>query len=98
MAGDFFIRRATPEDAPGILNCLAAAFEPYRTSYSPGGWLDTILTAETVQQRLSSMEILVAVSPDGVVGTIAFAVVDGTEGHLRGMAVLRAWQGRGVGE
>jgi ribosomal protein S18 acetylase RimI-like enzyme len=95
---DFFIREADAEDAPAILNCLAMAFAPYRAGYTPGAWLDTVLTPETLEQRLSSMNILVAVSPqEGVVGTIAFAL-SGDEGHLRGMAVLPAWQGRGVAE
>ncbi len=98
MRYDFFIRAADAEDAPAILNCLATAFEPYRTSYTPGAWLDTVLTPETLQHRLSSMDILVAISPqEGVAGTIAFAA-NGDEGHLRGMAVLPAWQGRGVAE
>jgi len=93
---DFFIREADGEDAPAILNCLAMAFAPYYASYTPGAWLDTVLTPETLQQRLSSMDVLVAVSPqEGVVGTIAFAV-SGDEGHLRGMAVLESWQGREV--
>jgi GNAT superfamily N-acetyltransferase len=42
------------------------------------------------------MDILIAVSPqEGAVGTIAFAETSG-EGHLRGMAVVPAWQSRGV--
>ena len=98
MPDDFFIREADADDAPAILNCLASAFAPYRASYTPSAWLDTVLTPETIQQRLSAMDILIAVSPQtGVVGTIAFAV-SGDEGHLRGMAVLESWQGRGAAE
>jgi GNAT superfamily N-acetyltransferase len=98
MATDYFIRSANAEDAPAILGCLAAAFEPYRSSYTPGAWLDTVLSPETLQERFSSMEMLVAISPqEGVAGTIAFAA-KGDEGHLRGMAVLPAWQGKGVAE
>ena len=98
MPDDFFIREADAEDAPAILNCLAIAFAPYRASYTPGAWLNTVLTPESLQQRLWSMDILVAVSPQtGVVGTIAFAE-NGDEGHLRGMAVLESWQGRGAAE
>ncbi len=96
MKADFFIRAGDADDVPAILSCLAAAFEPYRTRYTPGAWLDTVLTSETLQQRLSSMTVLVAISPgEGMVGTIAFSMASG-EGHLRGMAVLPAWQGRGV--
>lgn len=98
MEADFFIRAGDADDAPAILNCLAAAFEAYRTRYTPGAWLDTVLTSDTLQQRLSSMTVLVAISPgEGIVGTIAFSMAAG-EGHLRGMAVLPEWQGRGVAE
>jgi ribosomal protein S18 acetylase RimI-like enzyme len=95
---DYFIRAATAEDAPEILKCLARAFEPYRSSYTPGAWNDTVLSPETIQQRLESMRILVAVSQDGAVGTIACGSVSADEGHLRGMAVLPSWQGQGVAE
>src|SRR5450755_1337697 len=87
-----------PSDAQGILNCLAAAFEAYRASYTADAYLDTVLTAETVSQRLESMQVFVAVADVRVVGTIACAVYEMTEGHLRGMAVLPEWQGRGLAE
>jgi GNAT superfamily N-acetyltransferase len=91
------IRRATPDDAEAVLNCLHAAFEPYRERYTPEGYRDTTLTPETVRKRMASMAIFVAVAPDGeVVGTIAAAIADAGVGHLRGMAVLPAWQGAGV--
>ncbi len=99
MEADFFIRSADADDAPAILGCLAAAFEPYRTSYTPGAWLDTVLTSETLEHRLATMSVLVAVSPgEGIIGTIALSIAAAGEGHLRGMAVLPAWQGRGVAE
>lgn len=31
-----------------------------------------------------------------IVGTLACHVINGDEGHLRGMAILPGWQGRGV--
>jgi ribosomal protein S18 acetylase RimI-like enzyme len=93
------IRRASGSDARGIVACLAVAFEPYRARYTPGAYLDTVLTMETVQQRLSAMNIFVAVAPDNqIVGTIACAMVNADEGHLRGMAVLPEWLGRGLAE
>lgn len=93
------IRQATAADAPGILNCLASAFEAYRASYTPDAYLDTVLTAETITQRLESMRVFVAVVADKqVIGTIACAMSDVAEGHLRGMAVQPRWQGRGVAE
>jgi hypothetical protein len=84
----FTIRRATIDDSEGILECLASAFTAFRESYTPEGFLDTVLSAETVQQRLQDMDIFVAVRTDGtVIGTIACKVEHEGEGHLRGMAV-----------
>lgn len=86
-------------DAAAILVCLAAAFEPYRTSYTPAAFADTVLTPETVQQRLEAMSIFVGLNGlDEVIGTISCSVVSRGEGHLRGMAVLPRWQGRGIAE
>ena len=101
------IRKATPDDSASILECLRAAFEDYRASYTPMAFADTVLTPEALQNRLARMSVFVAVSESGqVVGTIGCHVVDATgdhatdcathEGHLRGMAVLPAWQGSGV--
>lgn len=93
------VRRAEEQDAPAILACLRAAFEPYRERYTPGAFVDTVLTPERLGTRLQAMRVFVAIAPDGVLaGTIAAAVVDGQEGHLRGMAVAPEWQGRGVAQ
>lgn len=93
----FSIRKATESDAPGILGCLSAAFEGYRSSYTPAGFMDTVLTPETIGRRLEEMVVFVATcEPDHIVGTIACNVVSQDEGHIRGMAVLPAWHGAGV--
>jgi ribosomal protein S18 acetylase RimI-like enzyme len=71
-----------------------------------------VLTPETLQHRLASMSLFVAVSESGeIVGTIGCLVVDplvvnslvvnskkenSCEGHIRGMAVLPALQGASV--
>jgi predicted N-acetyltransferase YhbS len=73
------IRRATPTDSAGILECLRAAFEPYRSSYPPEAFLDTVITPEALRHRLATMSLFVAVSESGeIVGTIACHVVDET--------------------
>lgn len=93
----FSIRKATVEDTQGILECLRAAFEKYRHAYTPGAFLDTVLTPETLLERLANMTVFVATTPLGqVVGTVADNVIRTGEGHIRGMAVRPAWQGTGV--
>jgi ribosomal protein S18 acetylase RimI-like enzyme len=99
MAGpQFSVRRATAEDIAGILQCLRLAFEPYRTRYSPAGFVDTVLTPALLRDRLQTMAVFVALDQSAVVGTIGAAVATAREGHLRGMAVDPARQGSGVAE
>lgn len=96
MEKTYSIRRATPDDAPGILDCLRRAFEPYRESYTAPAFTDTVLTPEALQKRQSEMRILVAAdATNRIIGTIAYKASTG-EGHIRGMAVLPEHQGCGV--
>jgi ribosomal protein S18 acetylase RimI-like enzyme len=91
------INRAMSADIPGILDCLREAFEDYRLLYPPDAYLDTVLTAETLRQRLTKMLVYVAVSSSKqIAGTIACNVLHSEEGHIRGMAVLRKWRGTGL--
>ena len=92
------IRRASREDIPGILACLAASFAPYRAQYTPEGFRDTVLSPEAAARRLCEMTILVAEQEGRIVGTIAHRLETEGEGHLRGMAVLPDFQGQGVAE
>ena len=98
-ARPFTIRRATPADAPGILACLRVAFASYQSSYTAPAYEDTVLTGETLAQRFQFMSILVAVSGSGgIIGTVGCNAVGNGVGHLRGMAVLKDWQGGGVAQ
>jgi len=91
------IRRATKEDAAGILACLRAAFEGYRDLYTSAAFLDTVLTPETLKERFEKMAVFVAVSSaQGIIGTIACGVASEEEGHLRGMAVFPSICGTGI--
>lgn len=91
------IRKATAEDADGILACLAAAFAEYRDRYTSGAFADTVLTADAIARRLQDMTVFVATGGSGeIVGTIACGVVGAEEGHIRGMAVLPASRGTGI--
>lgn len=101
QSSSLVMRHARQDDVASVLECLAQAFEPYRESYTPEGFADTVLTRETLLQRMDSMTILVAVSAAGqgeIIGTIGCGVVNSHEGHLRGMAVAPEWQGSGVAE
>ena len=93
------IRKATLADAEGILACLREAFELYRESYTHKGFLDTVLTRETIATRMSTMSIFVAViSEHEIAGTVACRVVTPDRGHLRGMAVRPQWHGHGIAQ
>jgi len=92
------VRRATQDDAASVSTCLAAAFAPYRSQYTPGAFEDTVLSPEAARSRMMRMTVYVAITPEGeVVGTVA-STLHGERGHLRGMAVLPAWQGHLVAE
>ena len=41
------VRQARPEDAACLLECLLAAFEPYRGLYTPAAFADTVLSPGT---------------------------------------------------
>lgn len=89
----FSVRQATLQDEPQILQCLAQAFAPYRDSYTPEGFADTVLTPEAFRKRFIEMRVLVATDDSGcVLGTIAYKAENG-EGHIRGMAVNPQWHG-----
>ena len=92
---DLAIRGAATDDADAILRCLASAFEPYRTQYTPAAFEDTVLTEIALQLRMKHMHVLVATIGGDVVGTVA-AAGQGDDGHLRGMAVLPECRGLGV--
>jgi ribosomal protein S18 acetylase RimI-like enzyme len=95
----YTIRRAGPEQLVGVADCLAAAFEPYRAAYTPRAFSDTVPTVEGLALRMQTMTILYVPGDAGqVIGTIACSVGPSGEGHLRGMAVLPDFQGRGVAD
>jgi len=91
-------RLATSNDISSILKCLRAAFDPFRDDYSAEAFLDTTLDESRLADRMKKMTVVIAVEDDAVVGTLAFADVGGGDGHLRGMAVLPAAQGRGIAD
>jgi len=102
-AGPIRVRTAGDADIEPVRACLAAAFEPYRATYTPGAFLDTVPDDDGVARRLREMTVLVAeeTTEDAAprcLGTISHQVSGPGVGHLRGMAVLPQFQGRGVAE
>jgi N-acetylglutamate synthase-like GNAT family acetyltransferase len=94
---DISIRKARSHDTEGILECLKQAFAPYQSGYTPDAFSDTVLSQETIGQRLAEMTVLVAVNDAGrVIGTIAYKVRRDGVAHLRGMAVRPEWQEHGA--
>jgi hypothetical protein len=64
----FHVERATFDDA-GILDCLSAAFDPYRAQYTPAAYEDTVLTRETLRPfspKPLSSSIEAAIQPEGI--------------------------------
>ena len=92
------VRRARESDADAILACLAAAFEPVRSQYTADGFADTVLSRQTIETRLASMSVFVALNDGSIIGTIGCNATTPEEGHLRGMAVLPSWQGTPVAQ
>jgi GNAT superfamily N-acetyltransferase len=94
---DYTIRRASEQDADGILACLRSAFAPFESSYTPSAYADTVMSKEALLKRLAAMRLLVAINTAGeLVGTIGCAREPGADGHLRGMAVIPELQGTGL--
>jgi hypothetical protein len=60
MSGGLNVRLALPGDEEPILSCLRAAFEPFREQYTLGAYRDTVLTAESLAERISHMAVFVA--------------------------------------
>ena len=53
-------------------------------------------SVELILSRIAGMHVLVALVDDQVAGTIAGALTQQGDGHLRGMAVLPQFQGLGI--
>lgn len=95
----YMIRRAGPENLPGVVACLAAAFERHRSDYTPDAFNDTVPDLEAMTGRFQHMAIFCASGQTKVIiGTIACVVTSPGEGHVRGMAVLPEFQGLGIAD
>jgi len=98
MTLQYTIRTVEPEDLAGVSACLAAAFEPYRARYTDGAYDDTVPALNELGRRAENLRIFVAVDRRGRIVATVGAGQTGSEGHLRGMAVLPECQGEGLGD
>ncbi|MFW9946346.1 MAG: GNAT family N-acetyltransferase [Candidatus Odinarchaeota archaeon] len=92
---DYTIRLATIKDAKAVHEVLLAAFEDYRSFYSPEGFTDTTLSERIAKDRIKEMKVYLAVDQHGkIIGTIGWQKLNKDEGHIRGMGVIPSQQGR----
>jgi ribosomal protein S18 acetylase RimI-like enzyme len=96
---EFTIRPALISDAEEIHECLRVAFARFLDSYSREAFLDTVPTVESVRERMHHMSLFIAEdSKRKVIGTVGCHLKSPDEGHIRGMAVVPEWQGKGVAQ
>lgn len=67
---EFSVRKGTLADAKGILRCLEQAFAPYRDSYTPLAYADTVLTEATLRVRFTGMETAVSGDLHGCIADV----------------------------
>jgi ribosomal protein S18 acetylase RimI-like enzyme len=90
------VREAGPEDAADIARVLYESFIEFRALYTDDGFTATTPTTEQILIRMAEGPVWVASRDAVVLGTVA-AVVKGHRLYMRGMAVLSAVRGLGVG-
>lgn len=90
------LRGAEAADAAAIARLLERSFARHRHDYTDAGWAATVPGDDGVLMRLREGPIWVAERDAEVVGTVS-AVERSPGVYLRGMAVLPAARGAGVG-
>lgn len=90
------IRVGRAADAGVVAAVLHEAFAEYRALYTPEAFAATTPASDLVQRRMEEGPVWIALLDDSVVGT-ASAVGRGEDLYVRGMAVLPAGRGLGIG-
>ncbi len=90
------IRRASVADAEQVSGVLRAAFYEFEPRYTRAAFVATTPDAERVCERLDEGPTWIADDDGQVVGTVS-AVARPLGVYVRGMAVLPASRGRGIG-
>lgn len=95
--GVVHIRRATPSDAILVASVLRQAFAEFEPSYTQRAFAATIAGTDAILARMEEGPVWCATSEGRVLGTAA--AVQNPDGiYVRGMAVIPAARGRGVGQ
>jgi GNAT superfamily N-acetyltransferase len=90
------IRLAVRSDASSISSLLSESFMDYKSLYTDGGFAATTPTSEQIVDRIAEGPVWVALHKDQIVGTVS-VVPKGEALYIRGMAVLAAGRGQGIG-
>lgn len=91
------IRTAVPDDAPAIASVLQESFVEFKSLYTREGYAATTPASEQIQDRIKEGPVWVALQNDVIVGTVS-VVPEGGALYIRGMAILPAARGQGIGE
>ena len=92
------IRRAQPEDANEVARVLRESFLEYQDRYTPEGYTATTPGEPQVRSRMEEGPTWVALLGDVIIGTASAVQEDAGLVYVRGMAVLPAARGQGVGK
>ena len=90
------IRSATKEDSQSITAVMVEAFQDFKHLYTIEAYNATVISPEEVCSRIDEGPLWLAENEGKVLGTISL-LVKAQEAYVRGMAVLPAAQGLGVG-
>ncbi len=96
MHSEIQIRQAELSDVAAVAKILYDSFMEFEPLYTRGGFEATTPPAEQVLVRMQEGPVWLALRESAVLGTVA-AVAQGESVYMRGMAVLSAVRGLGVG-
>ena len=96
ISSNIEIRRAGIPDAHTVAKILVDSFREYESLYTPLGFAATTPKAEQVSVRMQEGPVWIATYGSQPVATVA-AMLKSNCAYMRGMAVLPAARGLGVG-